>query len=221
METEARTFEISDLEVRQGDGQGPTIAGYAIVFDAWSNVMADSRGRKFRERFAPAAFDRVLASGADIHALWNHNDDMPLGRTRNGTLRVAKDRQGVRFELTPPNTSWGADAVESIRSGIVSGMSFGFVAHREGGDTWAKPGVDGVAERTVLDADLLEVSPVTFPAYPATSVMVRSTAVPDFADESSGRAADEIAHEERQRALRLRVHMENELIQWGTHEEAD
>lgn len=222
METEKRAFEITDLEVRQVDGQAPTIAGYAVVFDSWSEVLSDSRGRKFRERFAPAAFDRVLASGNDVRALWNHNDDKPLGRTRNGTLRIAKDRQGLRFELTPPATSWGMDAVESIRRGDITGMSFGFAANREGGDTWAKPGVDGVAERTVLDADLLEVSPVTYPAYPQTSVMVRSTAVPDdFADESNGRAADEIAHGERQRALRLRVHVENELIQWGTHEEAD
>lgn len=216
---EKRTFEIDGhIEIRELGGSAPTITGYAIAFDAWSEVMSDSRGRKFRERFAPAAFDRVLASGADVRALWNHNDDMPLGRTRNGTLRISKDRQGMRFELTPPATSWGADAVESIRSGIVSGMSFAFVANREGGDTWSKPGPDGVAERTVLDADLLEVSPVTYPAYSQTSVMVRSIEVPEF--ESTGRAADEIAHEERQQALRLRVQVEHELIQWGTYEEA-
>lgn len=192
METESRTFEIDGLEIRQIDGQAPTIAGYAVIFDSWSEVMIDSRGRPFRERIAPAAFDRALAASPDIRALWNHNSDLPLGRTRNGTLRVGKDGSGLRFELTPPATSWGADAVESIRRGDVSGMSFAFSAKRDGGDTWAKPGPDGVAERTLLDADLYELSPVTFPAYPATQVAVRSVEVPEFPEpESDGRAAGE------------------------------
>jgi uncharacterized protein len=134
-----------------------------------------------------------LSTGPDIRALWNHNPDFPLGRVRNGTLTVRKDGGGVRFDLLPPDTSWGRDAVESIRRGDVSGMSFAFSVRRDGAnDTWEKPGPDGVALRTVLDADLHEVSPVTFPAYPATSVAVRSVSVPDFEDESDGRAAGEI-----------------------------
>lgn len=192
MATEERTFEIEALELRAGDGQQPLIAGYAVVFDSWSEVMTDSRGRAFRERFAPGAFDRALAAGPDIRALWNHNTDLPLGRVRNGTLQVHADGRGVRFDLTPPDTSWGRDAIESIRRGDVSGVSFAFSAKREGGDTWEKPGPDGVAQRTVLDASLYEVSPVTFPAYPATTVGLRSVDVPDFADESDGRAAGEI-----------------------------
>lgn len=191
METETRTFEIEALELRQGDGQQPLIAGYAVVFDSWSEVMTDSRGRPFRERFAPGAFDRALGANPDVRALWNHNDDFPLGRVRNGTLRISQDLRGVRFDLTPPDTTWGRDAIESIRRGDVSGVSFAFSAKRDGGDTWEKPGSDGVAQRTVLDASLYEVSPVTFPAYPATSVGVRSVSVPDF-DESDGRAAGEI-----------------------------
>lgn len=190
METERRTFEIDDLEVRVLPGQAPVIAGYAVVFDSWSEVMVDARGRSFRERIAPTAFDRALSVQPDIRALWNHNADYPLGRTRNGTLALRKDGMGLRVELTPPATSWGQDAVESIRRGDVSGMSFAFAAKREGGDTWEKPGVDGIAHRTLLDVDLYEVSPVTFPAYPATTVGVRAVSVPDF--ESDSQAAVEI-----------------------------
>jgi len=213
-EQEQRTFEIEALELRQGEGQAPLIAGYAVVFDSWSEVMTDSRGRAFRERFAPGAFDRALGANPDIRALWNHNTDLPLGRVRNGTLNVRKDGAGIRFDLVPPDTSWGRDAIESIRRGDVSGVSFAFSTKREGGDTWEKPGADGVAQRTVLDANLHEVSPVTFPAYPATSVGLRSVSVPDFADESDGRAAGEIEDnaqagraavqaQERERRLRL------------------
>jgi uncharacterized protein len=212
MATETRTFEIEGLELRAGDGQQPTISGYAVVFDSLSEVMVDGRGRQFRERFAPTAFDRALGSGPDVRALWNHNPDYPLGRVRNGTLRVAKDGRGVRFDLVPPATSWGQDAVESIRRGDVSGVSFGFSVRRDGtADTWEKPGVDGVALRTVLDADLYEVSPVTFPAYPATSVAVRSVDVPDFDDESDSRAAGEI--DERQQRDRAVLELERERLE--------
>lgn len=196
---EERTFEIGELEIRQVDGEAPTIAGYPVVFDSWSEVMIDGRGRSFRERIAPTAFDRALAANPDVRALWNHNSDFPLGRTRNGTLDIRKDGAGLRIVVTPPDTSWGRDAVESIRRGDVSGMSFAFAARRDGGDTWTK-GADGVAERTLLDADLFEVSPVVFPAYPATSVGVRSVEVPDFDDESDGRAADDIEQAARSRA---------------------
>lgn len=195
MTTENRTLEIEGLEIRQADhNQAPSIAGYAVVFDAWSEPLADGRGRPFRERFAAGAFDRWLATNPDIRALWNHNSDFPLGRTRNGTLRVAKDGHGIRFEIDPPGTSWGADALASIQRGDVSGVSFEFATKRDGtSDHWERPGGDGIAFRTVLDADLREISPVVFPAYPATQVAVRAVEVPEFGEpESDGRAAGEI-----------------------------
>lgn len=201
MDRQERTFEI-DMEVRALENGAPLIDGYAVVFDSWSEVMLDARGRKFRERIAPTAFDRVLAGAPDIRALWNHNADLPLGRTRNNTLRVTKSSAGLRIELEPPQTSWGADAVASIRRGDVSGMSFAFAVRSEGGggDTWEKPGADGISHRTITDADLFEISPVTFPAYPATQVMVRSVTAPDW-DESDGQAADDISERDADRAV--------------------
>jgi HK97 family phage prohead protease len=114
---------------------------------------------------------------------------------RNGTLQLRKDSQGLRFELRPdPNTFWGSSAVAAIRRGDVSGMSFMFMVAEKNGDTWSKPELDGLAQRTLLDADVLEISPVTFPAYPQTSAQVRAI-VPDFDNESDGQAAGEIASE--------------------------
>jgi len=212
-------WEAVGLEVRQLDDGAPVIAGYAAVFNSWSALMVNERGRQFRERIAPGAFDRTLANGTDIRALWNHNADYPLGRTANGTLSIRKDGNGLRFELRPDmGTSWGASAVAAIRRGDVNAMSFAFSAAREGGDMWEKPGADGVAMRTLLDADLFEVSPVTFPAYPQTSATVRS--MPEFEPEtgieSDGQEADEIERREaEQRALRLRAKVERELMNWG------
>jgi phage head maturation protease len=80
-------------------------------------------------------------------------------------------------------------------------MSFAFAAKRDGtGDVWEKPGHDGIAQRTVTDADLWEISPVSEPAYPATTVGVRSIDVPDFDTESDSQAADEIQAQHHGRA---------------------
>ena len=190
---ERRTFETIDLQVRSVDGQPPTIHGYAAVFDAWSEPMLGQNGRMFRERILPTAFDRTLSAGTDVHALWNHNSDLPLGRTRNGTLTIVRDAVGLRVSIVPPDTSWGRDAVESIRRGDVTGMSFAFQVSGRGHE-WLR-GENGLAEHVLIDADLYEVSPVAFPAYRATSVDVRSIEVPEFtigAEESDGLEADEI-----------------------------
>ena len=201
MEIEYRTFELEGAEVRALEDGAPLITGYAVVFDSPSEIMLDVTGRPFREYVAPGAFDRVLAGAPDIRALWNHNADLPLARTRNNTLRIVKDVRGLGIEMQPADTSWGVDAVKSIRRGDVSGMSFAFALHGDKGAAWKPPGADGVATRTIVDADLYEVSPVTFPAYPATQVMVRSVSVPDFESESDSQAADDISERDADRAV--------------------
>lgn len=194
MAAEIRVIEQREIQLYQAAGAAmPVIHGRAIPYGSWSVVMRDGRGRPFRERFMPGAFDHWLASFPDISALWNHKAEMPLGRTGNGTLRISKAADGLYFELEPSNTSWGNDAVISIQRQDIRGVSFLFEAAEQGGDTWERPGADGVAQRTVLDAKFYEISPVTFPAYRATEIGLRSVAtVPEWEDdESDSRAADE------------------------------
>lgn len=163
---EKRYINIADLRVEQTGGEDPTIAGYAVVFDELSVVLFG----EFRERITPEAFGNL--EGADIRALWNHDAGQVLGRTANGTLSVWKDDRGIAFELTPPNTTIGRDALESIRRGDVDQMSFGFNVNGTRGAEWSHE--NGVLIRTILDATLYEISPVAFPAYPQTAVSTRS-----------------------------------------------
>jgi phage head maturation protease len=54
----------------------------------------------------------------------------------------------------------------------VSGSSFGFIVRAE---EWQEPkDRRDLPLRTVTDAELFDVSPVTYPAYPQTSVTARS-----------------------------------------------
>lgn len=198
---ERREMLARDLAVRSADGGPAVVTGYAVVFNTWSQVLHDWFGGAFRERFAPEAFDRWLAGDPELVALWNHNADMPLARLSRGTLRIAKDGTGLRFEFDAPPNAWGEAAVVAIQRGDVTGMSFLF---EHSADTWGKPDAEGVAERTVLESILHEISPVTFPAYPSTTVKVRSVRVPDFS-ETDGRAAAEDQLSDRPWAALLEV----------------
>ena len=83
-----------------------------------------------------------------------------------------EDSTGLRVEIDPPDTSVARDLLTSIERGDVTGMSFGFIVRE---DDWSQDD-DGIT-RELRDVDIFDVSVVTFPAYPDTSVAVRSLEV--------------------------------------------
>jgi len=165
-EIERRTVQVHELRVEQREGERPQILGHAAVFEQLSEDLGG-----FREQIAPGAFARAVRED-DVRALWQHDDRYVLGRTRSGTLSLAEDEEGLAVDITPPDTQWARDFTESIRRGDVDQMSFGFLARR---DVWVED-EQGEVIRTLLDVQLFDVSPVTFPAYPQTSVEARNRA---------------------------------------------
>lgn len=202
---EIRSWDM-ELETRE-DEDGPKIRGYAAVY---GSLSADLGG--FRELVAPGAFDEALDTGADVRALWQHDTALVLGRTTNGTLRLFSDEAGLGVEISPPPAQWAQDALISIKRGDVSQMSFAFVVP-PGGDSWEKAEGQS-AIRTLKRVRLLEVSPVTFPAYPQTSVSARSI----LAELEAQPASDDIASSDeltraRSETLRARVRIrQHEVI---------
>jgi uncharacterized protein len=160
---ERRYFSCPDIELRADGDDGPSVLiGYAAVFDQLSEDLGG-----FREQIAPNAFASSI--GGDIRALFNHDTNQILGRTKAKTLVVTEDQRGLRCEITLPDTTVARDLRESIRVGNIDQMSFGFRTKK---DNWAD--VDGKIVRTLIDIELLDVSPVTFPAYPQTEIALRS-----------------------------------------------
>jgi uncharacterized protein len=153
------------LELREDDIR-PRIVGYAAVFDSLSEDLGG-----FRERVRVGAFTRSLRDGADVRALVDHNPSEILGRVKSHTLTLRPTARGLLAYIDPPNTTRARDLMESIRRGDVDGMSFGF---KTVADEWHSE--DGVEVRDLTDVDLFDVSVVTFPAYPATEVGLRSLA---------------------------------------------
>lgn len=203
---DARDWFVSGgIEVREGRGGEPTmLGGYAAVFGQETVISQD--GKQWRERIAPTAFDDVLER-ADVIAAVNHDSKMVLGRARAGTLKLSVDRIGLRYDVKLPNTSLGRDTIENVRNGNYAGSSFKFEASR-GGLRLEKPSRGLDLPLIVIERvdDLLDVGPVTRPAYGGTSVSVRSS-VEDFLAEHDAcvKALAEVVARER---LRLRVAIE-------------
>lgn len=146
--------------------QSQTDAGnlrLSIPFNSWSEDLGG-----FRERIAPGAFDRTVKDGgAEVLGLWNHNTDMPLARRSNGSLELAADQAALSARITGDQTSWAEDARQSIAAGTVKGGSFAFITHE---DNWERG--RGEWKRTLLDVELIEVSPTPAPAYPGSTATV-------------------------------------------------
>lgn len=167
---ERRVVTLTEVEVRNEDGDAGAITGYAAVYDTWSGDLGG-----FKEIIRPGFFRSALQN-SDVRALWNHNSDLILGRTRAGTLAITDDSRGLHTVTQPPDTQWGRDAVVSIARGDVDQMSFAFTVHEEG-QRWTRDDESGMMKRELLPdgcAELFDISPVTYPAYEATRVSVRT-----------------------------------------------
>lgn len=162
---EIRTLDIQGLQTRsQGDSETNVIEGYAAVFNSPTDIWG-----MFTEIIAPGAFEDAIASNNDIRALFNHDWNNVLGRTKSGTLRLSEDARGLKFEVDLPNTTLARDLSESLKRGDISQCSFGFVPTSE---TWDYE--PEMPVRTINSVELHEISVVSIPAYEDTEVSLRS-----------------------------------------------
>ena len=174
MDNKIRRNTVSPLEVitrEIGEGEEmqkrEVIKGYFSVFNS-DFKMWDG----FIERIMPGAFDE--ADMSDVVCLYNHEDEMLLGRSVNGegTLSIGFDEKGGYFEVEKPNTSTGNDVYENIRLKNIRGCSFAFtVAEQSVEYDVAQP--DG-SMATIVSINkvkrLYDVGPVLNPAYKETEV---------------------------------------------------
>lgn len=164
---ERRCLDSQYQEMRLNfDSKTPKITGYAAVFNVITELWPG-----FREQIAPGAFADSIKKD-DIRALWNHNPDYLLGRNSSGSLKLWEDEKGLAYEITPPDTQWAKDLMTLMKRGDLSQSSFGFNIIKRSVEVNEKK--DEML-RTIEKAQLFDVSPVTFPAYPQTEVHVRMT----------------------------------------------
>ena len=154
-----------DCEVRalSTDSGNLRIGGYAAQFNK------EATGLSFREMIAPGAFTRTLQSGEPVFLLVNHDTDaLPLASTASGTMALREDDTGLWMEADlDPSNPRAQELASAVSRGDVSKMSFAFTVAPDG-DT-RESGL-----RTLQDLNLFEVSVVTWPAYDATTVGMRT-----------------------------------------------
>lgn len=162
-----RRFLVRELRA-QGEGDDLRIIGYAAVFNSLSEDLGG-----WKEMIEPGSFVRTINED-DVRGLNNHEPSMVLGRNKVGTLVLVEDEIGLRYEIIPPDTSYAQDLLISIKRGDVDQSSFSFKAIEE---RWRNPTEEQpLPIRILSEVRLYDVSPVTFPAYPVTTVAVRSMA---------------------------------------------
>jgi HK97 family phage prohead protease len=178
------------LECR-ADGDAKKLGGYAALFDS-ETVIAGA----FREVIKRGAFTDAVTRD-DVRATFNHDPNFVLGRTTSGTLTIAEDERGLRYDVTPPDTTWARDLMTSVSRGDVTQSSFAFRVTR---DAWPAVKRGELPLRSIEAVELYDVSPVTYPAYESTTVAVRAQAASVVAAAESSVAAK---HEHARRHNRI------------------
>lgn len=171
MKPELRTVQGSyKIQRRDDSGERPKIVGYFNVFDSLSEPIWDY----YQEEIKPGAFKNSLKGEYrdDIKALFDHSSAMVLGSTRAKTASFKEDKSGLYGEVDPPDTTFANDLIVSLERGDIDSASFGFFYKKT---MWREADKDSKYDvLEVHDLDLVEASVVTFPAFQATDIGIRS-----------------------------------------------
>jgi HK97 family phage prohead protease len=162
-------LETPDLELRvEGTAEAPKIVGYAAVWDEETELYPG-----YREVVRKGSFEASIPRD-DVLGLFEHREDRLLARSSAGTLELIEDDHGLRYAMTPRDASWiREDVLEPIRRRELRGSSFGFFIVR---DEVIRDEDRRGELREILEAKLIDVSPVARPAYSGTEVALRSRA---------------------------------------------
>lgn len=175
-ESRVFSFQYRASQDESTDKKKKTVEMYAAMFGKRS---VDLGG--FTEVIMEGAFTDALNT-SDVRCLFNHDSNFVLARNTSKTLEIKEDATGLFCKFDLPETSIGRDLAEMMERGDVSQCSFAFRVEE---DKWeyikgAGDGGEGFWVRTISKVKALyDVSIVTYPAYPDTTVSMRSMPKPE------------------------------------------
>lgn len=175
---ESRALPADSSPVTTADTDGAlVIRGYGAVYNVVTTIGGEEYG--FDEMFAPAAFRQSVTDGADVRCMFNHRTDNLLGRTKSKTLRLADEDAGCAYEVdVNPDDPEALSVHAKVKRGDVDGSSVWFRCIE---DMWTYPdATNGLVRplRVIVSAALIEIGPVTFPAYEDAESSARSISAP-------------------------------------------
>jgi len=166
---EVRAFHSDSIELRKAakasDNEQKYVDGIGVVYEK-EEMIYDN----YYEQVSRDAFKNCLSTKPEIKSFFNHNPDYVLSTsTSNPALQLTDLGDGLFFSSPIPDTSYGRDLEENLKRKNVVGASFTFSVNRDNVTVDEK----GCYHRTILDATIYEVGPVTSPAYLQTQVSLR------------------------------------------------
>ena len=173
-----REYRAMRLEVRSAEGGDDTrqeVAGYATTFNQpyllYEFSVDDGTYRVF-EQVDPHAFDECDMS--DVIMQYDHEGRV-FARTKNGTLRLAPDENGLQVTAELGGTEIGRQLYAEIKGGYTDKMSFGFVVGEDKREVTRdhENHITTVMRTITKIKKLYDVSAVSLPANDATSISAR------------------------------------------------
>ena len=163
--------------VRDTSGGMPVLRGHFAVWDTPTEIRSAYEGH-FIERFAPGSMTKTLGEARNrIKVLFQHGKDPQIGDKPLGApQRLEPDDTGAYYEVPLLDTSYNRDLIPGLDAGLY-GASFRFQVISEDFDQKPKrsdENPNGIPERTVTEAKVIEFGPVTFPAYKEATAGLRS-----------------------------------------------
>jgi uncharacterized protein len=163
-EREFRKFEFEIRAFNEGEKEELYVEGYAARFNS-PTVLWEYEGIKYKEQVDDRAFDE--ADMSDVIFNYNHSGKV-MARTRNKTLQLSTDANGLFIRARLDGTEEGRKLYEEIKGGYIDRMSFSFTVQESAYDS-----VNCL--RTIRKVKrLYDVSAVDIPAYDTTSISARS-----------------------------------------------
>lgn len=154
-EQEVRTSK--QYEIRAIENDGKKVLSLSIPYNSKSEDLG------WFETLKPGCFNKTISDGFNVRALFNHDSSKILGAVKNGTLSFEDTPTSLNVTVTLPETREAEDVYSLVKNGYIENCSFGMRVIKE---EWRQE--DKKQYRDVQEAHLIEVSPVTFPAYPAS-----------------------------------------------------
>jgi phage head maturation protease len=158
------------------DTSPPTMVGHFAVWNRWTEIDSQLEGH-FMERIAPGAFGRTFRENRDrMRVTFQHGKDPALGHQIIASIsELAEDGEGAYYEA-PLVDGLPPLILNGLRAGLY-GSSFRFTLRSEDFNRRASRSdynPKGLPERTILDAEVVEFGPVTWPQYADATADVRS-----------------------------------------------
>lgn len=164
---EYRNMKIEARAIEGAEDEQKLVSGYASTFDDPYKLF-DGDGWEYWEVVDRGAFDETDMS--DVIMQYDHRGRV-FARTRNNTLEVNTDDEGLFIQADLGGTEIGRELYDEIRGGYTDRMSFGFTVTGELEEREKdESGLVKFTRHITKVGKLYDVSAVSIPANDGTSI---------------------------------------------------